>query len=87
MTRSRPGATLHSTEIPHHVVDRVAARRGSGPLFADLDPRRTALVVVDLQNAFLLEEFPATFVAEAPSVVPNVNRLAAGVRAVEGSVW
>ena len=42
---------------------------------------------MDLQNAFLLDEFPTTFVAEALDVVPNVNRLAAGVRAAGGSVW
>ena len=29
---------------------------------------------MDLQNAFLLDEFPTTFVAEALGVVPNVNR-------------
>ena len=78
---------LHSTHIPQHVVDRVAPRRGVGPLFGDLEPRRTALLVVDLQNAFVLEGCGPTHVASAAAVMPNVNRLAAGIRAAGGTVW
>ncbi len=73
-------------DIPPFIVDRVAARRGDGPLFGDLDPRRTALLVVDMQNAFLQPEFGPTYVPTAVEVVPNVNRLAAAVRAAGGTV-
>jgi len=34
---------------------RVVARRGSEHCFADLDPAKTALVVVDLRNAFMMD--------------------------------
>jgi ureidoacrylate peracid hydrolase len=74
-------------DIPQLIVDRVAARRGDGPLFGDLDPRRTALLVVDMQNAFLRPEFGPTYVPAAVQVVPNVNRLAAAVRDGGGVVY
>jgi ureidoacrylate peracid hydrolase len=46
---------LNGTTIPDEVVQRVLARRGNLHCFADLDPTRTALVVIDLQNAFMLD--------------------------------
>src|SRR5205823_6007906 len=45
---------MHKVSIPRSVVDRVIARRGCEHVYADLDPKRTALVVVDMQNAFML---------------------------------
>jgi ureidoacrylate peracid hydrolase len=37
---------------PAKAFERVIARRGRGHIYDDLDPRKTALVVVDMQNAF-----------------------------------
>jgi hypothetical protein len=47
--------------------------------FVDVDPKRTALVVIDMQNAFLAEGQP---LAHAPTheIFPNVNRLIAASR-------
>jgi ureidoacrylate peracid hydrolase len=78
--------TVPSVDIPQFVIDRVAERRGDY-LVTDLDPRKTALVVVDLQDAFVCEEFAATHVAEAVNVVPNVNRLADALRTAGGTVY
>ena len=44
---------LNGTTIPDEIVQRVIGRRGSEHCFAELDPVRTALVVIDLQNAFM----------------------------------
>ena len=40
-------------EPPDGVTQRVIARCGVVHPHADLDPKRTALIVVDLQNAFM----------------------------------
>ena len=40
-------------EVPDGVTQRVIARCGVVHPHADLDPKRTALIVVDLQNAFM----------------------------------
>ena len=45
---------MHKLAIPQSVIDRVVARRGKEHVYEDLDPTKTALVVVDLQNAFMM---------------------------------
>ena len=45
---------MHKLSIPKSVVDRIIARRGREHVYDNLDPRKTALVVVDMQNAFML---------------------------------
>src|ERR1044071_4456362 len=78
---------LNGTTIPDEVVERVLARRGSLHCFADLDPARTALVVIDLQNAFMMDGIGHAVVPEARDIVPAVNRLAAVVRETGGGVF
>jgi len=77
---------MHEISIPQSVIDRVIARRGRAHVFDDLVPSRTALVVVDMQNAFLLPEIGHSFCAEAPGIIPNINRLAGALREAGGVV-
>ncbi len=74
-------------DVPDHITARVVARCGTPHPFADLDPRRTALVVVDLQNAFMDDEVGHAVCPMARDIVPDVNRLAAAVRASGGGVF
>lgn len=78
---------MHTVDIPQHVTDRVIARRGAAHPFADLDPARTALVVVDLQNGFMMPGVAHALCETAVEIVPNVNRLAAAVRETGGKVF
>ena len=41
---------MHSVTVRKEIVDRVLQRRGRYHLFDRLDPARTALVVIDMQN-------------------------------------
>jgi ureidoacrylate peracid hydrolase len=77
---------MHKTAIPQSVIDRVIKRRGRAHIHDDLDPAKTALIVVDLQNAFMLPEVAHSLCEMAPKIVPNVNRLAGAVRAHGGTV-
>lgn len=77
---------MHKVSIPESIIERVVRRRGKEHPFEDVNPRKTALVVVDLQNAFMLPGVGHSVVATAPSIVPNVNRLTAAVRATGGLV-
>jgi ureidoacrylate peracid hydrolase len=77
---------MHTLSIPKNVVDRVIARRGREHVHDDLDPRKTALVVVDMQNAFMLPGVAHSLVPMAPEIVPNINRLAQAVRDTGGAV-
>jgi ureidoacrylate peracid hydrolase len=78
---------LNGATIPDHIVARVVARRGSEHCFADLDPAKTALVVIDLQPAFMDEAVGHAVVPAARVIVPTVNRLAAAVRELGGGVF
>ncbi|HYI28410.1 MAG TPA: isochorismatase family cysteine hydrolase [Bradyrhizobium sp.] len=77
---------MHKISIPQSVVDRVVVRHGREHVYADLDPTKTALVVVDMQNAFMLPGVAHSPCLMAQDIVPNINRLAQAVRATGGTV-
>jgi ureidoacrylate peracid hydrolase len=77
---------MHKLSIPKSVVDRVIAKRGREFVYEELDPAKTALVVVDMQNAFMLEGVAHALCPMAKEIVPNINRLAETVRATGGTV-
>ncbi len=77
---------MHQLSIPKSVVDRVIAKRGRELVYEGLDPAKTALVVVDMQNAFMLEGVAHALCPMAKEIVPNINRLAETVRATGGTV-
>ena len=67
------------------VITAAAERRGRPHVFETIDPKKTALVVIDLQRAFMNPGAPSE-VPQSRSIVPNVNRLAAATREAGGRV-
>ncbi len=55
-------------------------------MFDTLDPAKTALIVIDLQNGFMMKGVAHALCEEAIEIVPNVNRLADAVRRTGGTV-
>jgi ureidoacrylate peracid hydrolase len=76
---------MHPFRLPQHIVDRVVERRGRVNVIDRLDPERTALIVIDMQNAFCAQG-AAVEVPAARQIVPNINRLAEAARAVGSTV-
>jgi len=76
---------MHKIDIPQYIIDRVTKARGKLHAFDTLAGPSTALLVVDLQNVFMLPPY-ATEVPLAREIVPNVNKLAAATRAARGTV-
>ncbi len=76
---------MHRIAIPSYAIERALARRGRLHPFDTIDPARTALVVVDLQNGFMAPGQPAE-TPLAREIVPAVNRLADATRAAGGTV-
>ena len=74
-----------SYPFPPELVEQIVGRRGRLHCFDVLDPRRTALVVVDMQRGFVDENYP-TSLRGARRIVPTINRLAHVVRATGGEV-
>ena len=77
---------MHTLSIPQSVVDRVVAKRGREYVYEAFDPAKTALVVVDMQNAFMLPGVAHALCPMAEKIVPNINRLAQTVRETGGTV-
>ena len=50
---------MHKVSVRQEIIDRVLARRGRYHWFEELDPRRTALVVIDMQELFCAPGAPA----------------------------
>jgi ureidoacrylate peracid hydrolase len=78
---------LHKVEITQQAIDISMRRRGQVQPFTAIDPRKTALLVVDMQTGFVapggVAEIPV-----AREIVPNVNRVALALRQVGGTiVW
>jgi len=65
--------------IRQEIIDRVMQRRGRLHLYDRLDPKRTALVVIDMQNAFVAPGAPVE-VPAAREIVKDINRLARELR-------
>src|SRR5262245_66198121 len=84
--RSDKEPPMHKIAIPQSIIDRVIARRGREHIHDDLDPVRTALVVVDMQNAFMLPGVAHSLCLMAQEIVPNINRLAQADRETGGAV-
>src|SRR5262245_58079725 len=68
-----------SSDIRREIVERVIARRGRLHLFDSLDAKKSALVVIDMQNAFVAPGAPME-VPAARGIVATINRLAAALR-------
>jgi ureidoacrylate peracid hydrolase len=77
---------MHAISIPQSITDRVIERRGKAHVYDDLDPAKSALVVVDMQNAFMLPGVAHSLCPMAEKIVPNINRLAQAVRETGGTV-
>lgn len=75
----------HCTEIRDDVQQLIQLRRGGTPIQPDLQASDTALVVIDMQTAFVDPDLPSG-VAMAQSIVPNINTLATSLRASGGQV-
>src|SRR5687767_15741902 len=70
---------MHSVEIRPEIKERVLARRGRLHLFDALEAKRTALLVIDMQNAFVAPGAPIE-VPKAREIVPSINRVADALR-------
>lgn len=77
---------MNKTIIPEWVVQKVIDRRGHRHVFRSMPPSSTALVVVDLQNGFMMDGVAHSLITGAREIVPNVNEIAQTLRDLGGTV-
>lgn len=78
---------MHPFALSPEAIARATARRGRAHPFDTLDPRRTALVVIDMQNGFMLPGVANALCPMAERIVPAINRLGAALREAGGGVF
>jgi len=66
--------------FPQYVIDRVMQKRGKLVVYDHFDPKRTALLVIDMQNFYVGE------IASVIGIIPNINRIAKRLRELGGRV-
>ena len=76
---------MHKIAIAKAQIDRLQTRLGKPHPFDVIDPSKTALVVIDMQNYFVKQGHQSE-VPLARAIVPNINRLAAELRRRGGHV-
>ena len=76
---------MHKIAIAQSALDRMKTRMGKMHPFDTIDPAKTALLVVDMQNYFVKEGHQGE-VPLAREIVPNINRLATELRGRGGHV-
>ena len=77
MRFAEEGQGMHTIDLPAWAIERGRALNS----FSEIDPRRTALVNIDMQNVFVAEgEVYAN--PHARDIIPVVNRLSEALRAV-----
>jgi ureidoacrylate peracid hydrolase len=76
---------MHKVEISKTAVERVRTRLGKLHPFDTIDPSKTALLVIDMQNYFVKQGHQSE-TPLAREIVPNINRLAAELRRRGGHV-
>ena len=74
---------MHKIALSADMLKMIQAQRGTLHPYQHLDLRRTAHIIVDLQNGFMEPGAPVE-VPVAREIVPNVNRISAAVRAHGG---
>ena len=67
------------TEVADFVKERLMRIRGDLRLYKDLKPSKTALVIIDMQNAFVAEG-GVIEVAASRDIIPAINKMASGCR-------
>lgn len=79
----RTARPMHKIEIDPEILGFVERWRGEEHMFADIDPARTAHVVIDMQNAFG-EVGGELEVPTCREIVPAINRISAALAEAGG---
>ncbi|MBN9074907.1 MAG: hypothetical protein BGN87_23290 [Rhizobiales bacterium 65-79] len=76
---------MHKRQESAAISSRIISRRGKFRVFDKIDPRRTALVVIDMQNGYMHPGQPAE-ISTAREIVPNINKLSQAFRSAGATV-
>ena len=77
---------MHKISIPEEIIDACIKRRGRPHVYDTIDPYKTALVVIDMQNSWVAPNLSVLEIPEAKTIVPNINSIGTALRNAGGVV-
>ena len=77
---------MHKVNIPDDIIERVIKRRGRLEIFDTINPKSTALLVIDMQNCFIIPKLSLVSVPGLEKIVPNINIICEAIRETGGEV-
>ena len=77
---------MHNTKIPQYIKDRVVKRRGKLNMHEKINPKTSALLVIDMQNCFIIPKLSIVEVPGVEAIAPNINKIAKSIRTQGGNV-
>ena len=77
---------MHKSKIPLKIKERVIERRGKLNMHEKINPKTTALLVIDMQNCFIIPNLSIVEVPGVEAIAPNINKLATTLRKNNGQV-
>ncbi len=77
---------MHKISIPKQIIDSCIKRRGKVHVFEKIDLRKTVLLVIDMQNSWLVPGMSSLEIPMARSIIPNINQMAESIRTSGGIV-
>lgn len=77
---------MHKISIPEEIIDACIKRRGRPHVYDTIDPYKTALVVIDMQNSWVAPNLSVLEIPEAKTIVPNINSIGTAIRNAGGVV-
>ena len=78
---------MHLISIPKEIIDSCINRRGKLHVFEKINPKKTALIVIDMQNSWVKPNMSVLEIPKARGIINNINKIASALRTAGGTVF
>tara|TARA_Y100000813_G_scaffold2346_1_gene1695 strand:- start:1921 stop:2598 length:678 start_codon:yes stop_codon:yes gene_type:complete len=77
---------MHPISIPKEIIDSCIKRRGRLHVFEKINPLKTALIVIDMQNSWVKPNMSVLEIPKTRGIINNINEIAEALRTAGGHV-
>ena len=71
---------MHPISIPKEIIDSCIKRRGRLHVFEKINPLKTALIVIDMQNSWVKPNMSVLEIPKTRGIINNINEIAKALR-------
>jgi len=77
---------MHDINIPKQIIEACIKKRGRLHVFDKIEVKKTSLIVIDMQNSWIVSGLSALEIPNTRSIIPNINKIAKSLRNAGGIV-